>query len=252
MAAHVIFLGTGNAFCEDGRGTQALLLQPARGPHVLVDIGPTLPLALERFRVDTTAVGKVFLTHFHGDHTAGWPFLFLRLVFIDQRTQPLRVFGAEGSRRRLEGLLDLSYDDIAASGHVRFPVEYVEIPVERAEGIDCGDGIEVDVLPVDHHPSSIAYRFRLGGRSIAVSGDTRWCPALETLARGADLLVLECTQLRGTGGGHISFDEVAAKAQDLQARKIVLVHTTDAVAAAVAARTLQGLSAAHDGLVIEV
>jgi ribonuclease Z len=54
-------------------------------------------------------------------------------------------------------------------------------------------GIAVDVVEVEHQPVKHAFGFvcQGGGRKIAISGDTRYCPALIAAARGAEVLVHE-------------------------------------------------------------
>ena len=74
------FLGTGNAFNADGRATTAFLVQPAAAAPFLIDCGPNLMSSLIRFGLDFRGLDRLFLTHFHGDHVAGWPFLLLHLA----------------------------------------------------------------------------------------------------------------------------------------------------------------------------
>ena len=181
------FLGTGTAFNTDGRGSQCLLIRPAAAAPYLVDLGPTA----------TAAVERLFVTHLHGDHVAGWPFLLLRLSFVDRRTRPFDVHGPVGLRECLEGLMSHCYPDVLEGPGLGFEVRYHELPLEPGSGLTAGR-TEFDVFRVEHHATSLAYRFDVGGRRVGVTGDTRWCAGLEELARASDLLVLECTGLTAT------------------------------------------------------
>ena len=60
-ALSIVFLGTGNAFNVDGRGSQSIWIEPAGGPPFLVDVGPTALAAMQRFGLRPGAVGRVFL-----------------------------------------------------------------------------------------------------------------------------------------------------------------------------------------------
>jgi ribonuclease BN (tRNA processing enzyme) len=246
------FLGTGNAFNADGRGSQALWVEPPSGSPFLVDAGPTVLQAASRFAVDPALIDRVFITHHHGDHTAGWPFLLLHLVFLSRRARPLLVFGPEGTRAHLSALAAACYGEVLSPAELPFALDHRELGVAAASDLDGGEGLRFDVIPMDHHPSSIGYRLRAGGVTVAVSGDTRWCPGLVELAAGCDLLVLECTLSEPGESAHLSLAEVRDRAASLAARRIVLVHCDDSVARALAAGPIPRVEAAADGAVVEV
>jgi ribonuclease BN (tRNA processing enzyme) len=247
----VQFLGTGTAFHHDGRGSQCVLVRSGHAGAFLVDVGPTALAAVMRYGVPTPLLDRLFVTHLHGDHVAGWPFLLLHLRFIDGRRRPLEVHGATGLRACLEGLAGLCYGDLLAEGRLGFEVVYRELPVapalERAAG-----SVRFDALPMDHHPTSLGYVFDLDGCRVAVSGDTRWCPNLERLARSADYLILECTTLAAEGPAHVSLEEIREGIGRLGGCELVLVHLPDEVAAALSEDPLPRVVTAYDGLVLDL
>ena len=55
----IVFLGTGNAFNTDGRGSQAIWIEPEGGPTLLVDAGPTALAAMERFGLSARDVCRL-------------------------------------------------------------------------------------------------------------------------------------------------------------------------------------------------
>lgn len=242
------FLGTGTAFHTDGRGSQCILVRPASASPYLVDLGPTAMAAVMRYGVATDALERVFITHLHGDHLAGWPFLLLHLNFIDRRTHPLEVHGPPGLRECLGGLMALCYPDVIEDPKLAFEVRYHELPVAEAEGLTAGD-TTFDVRPMDHHPTSIAYRFDVGGKTVSITGDTRWCEGLERLARESDVLVVECSSLTPHPHAHVSLDEMRSGIGRLDGCEVVLVHLTDAVAARLAADPIARVVASYDGMV---
>jgi len=246
------FLGTGDAFNTDGRGSQCIWVQPRQGPQFLVDAGPTALAAMGRHRVDPGRIGAIFFTHLHGDHIAGWPFLLLHAKFIARRTAPLAVVGPKGSRNRLGVLAGSCYEEITSPGTLPFRVRFAELPVRRRAGWRSPLGFDVDVVPMDHHPSSIGFRFHLSGATIAVTGDTRWCTGLEELSADSDLLVLECTCLRKPDYAHVSLEELRSGIERLRARRIVLTHLSNEVARALKRRPLPGVTAAEDGMILRI
>jgi len=243
------FLGTGTAFHTDGRGSQCILVQPApAAPPFLVDLGPTAMAAVMRMGVDLERLGRLFITHLHGDHVAGWPFLLLHLNFVERRSRPLDVHGPEGVRGCLEGLMQLCYRDIIDSTGLGFEIRYHELPVTASFGLD-GGALRFDILPMDHHPSSIGYRFDLGGRTLGVTGDTRWCANLEALARGSEVFLIECTSVNKVEQAHVSLVELRERVDSLGDCRIVVVHLPDEVAAELAADPIPRVIASHDGMV---
>jgi len=248
----LVFLGTGNAFNSDGRGSPSIWLEPREGPPCLVDAGPTALAAMEEYGLSPDAVEKVFFTHLHGDHTAGWPFLLLHAAFVARRSRPIEVFGSCGTKAQLEQLAASCYPELVAADRLRFPVRYHELPVAKATGIAVAPGLTVDIVPMEHHPSSIGYRFHCGGLSLGVSGDTGWCPDLEELGRGCDALIVECSSVEKQKYAHVSLEELRANRSRLGAPQVVLVHLSDAVVRALDADPIPGVRATHDGLQLDI
>jgi ribonuclease BN (tRNA processing enzyme) len=239
-------LGSGTAFNTDGRGSACLWMESPEVAPFLIDVGPTAMSAMQRAGLDCRRIDRVFLTHLHGDHTAGWPFLLLHLAVLARRKRPLQVVGPPGTRRVLEGLAELCYGEILAEHG--FEVRYDEIAVEPAREIEAGDGLLLDTFPMEHHATSIGLLFRFGGARIGVSGDTAWCEALERLGRESDILFVECTSTTRQAPGHLFLDELRRRRDRLGSGLCVLVHLTDAVAEELARDPLPGVIAAHDGM----
>jgi len=248
----IIFLGTGNAFNTDGRASQSIWVEPEGGAPFLVDAGPTALASMNRYGVNPDALEQVFITHLHGDHIAGWPFLLLHSLFLARRARPLKVFGPEGMKQRLERLASSCYEELVSDGSLAFEIDYHELAVTEISGVDAGSGILLDVVPLDHHPTSIGYRFHVAGSTIGVSGDTRWCPGLEKLAKGCDLLILECTCLEKPEFAHVSLKEVRDGLDRLEAKRLALVHLSDDVARALAQKPIPDVIAAEDGMILKV
>jgi ribonuclease BN (tRNA processing enzyme) len=248
----ITFLGTGTAFNHDARGSQSLLFESSGAAPFLVDAGPTMMGAIMRERLDCMTIDRLFLTHLHGDHVAGWPFLLLHFVILHERRTPFEVYGPVGTRECLEGLSRLCYGELL--DRRLFDLRFHELEVAIADGMEAGPGLTLDTMPVQHHPSSIGLRFSIGNGvdacAVAVSGDTGWCDNLERLAVGADLLVLECTSVDPGADVHVSLEEVRDRIGRLDARQVVLTHLTDEVAESLAIDPVPRVSAAYDGMVL--
>ncbi len=94
----VTFAGCGDAFGSGGRYQACIhLRRPGRRP-VLLDCGATSLSALKACRLDPGEIGTVFVSHLHGDHFGGLPFLILDGQFCG-RTSPLAMVGPPAPRR---------------------------------------------------------------------------------------------------------------------------------------------------------
>jgi ribonuclease BN (tRNA processing enzyme) len=123
------------------------------------------------------------------------------------------------------------------------------MPAQEASGLAAGR-TRFDIVPMEHHASSLGYRFHTSGGSVAITGDTRWCTALERLAHGSDLFIVECTAAEPVSHAHVSLREVREKRAALGGCDVVLVHLTDEVAAALAVDPVPRVIAAYDGMVL--
>ena len=92
MTTHPVqvrFVGCGDAFGSGGRFQACILLH---GPgddrgEVLLDCGASSLVALKQQRQDPSQIGLVLVSHLHGDHFGGVPFLVLDGQFT-HRTRP--------------------------------------------------------------------------------------------------------------------------------------------------------------------
>lgn len=175
------------------------------GPSVLVeaadqtlifDAGRGALQRLTQLGITFDEIDGVFFTHLHSDHIVGFPDLWLTGWLISRRERPLRVFGPVGTRRMLEHLtqafsfdiaIRIADDGVAVSGS-RFEVSEVENGFEWSAG-----GVSVQAFDVDHRPVEPAFGYRIdyGGRSVALSGDTRYSENLIENATGVDLIIHE-------------------------------------------------------------
>src|SRR5262245_58096959 len=123
--ARVTFLGTSDAFHSAGRRNAAYLVEDGAS-RVAVDFGPTALQSLAILGIDPASIDAVLLTHLHGDHIVGVPFLVLDGIHHSRRSRPLEIVGPVGTRARIEALFRATYDD-ALSGPLPFELRLHEI-----------------------------------------------------------------------------------------------------------------------------
>jgi ribonuclease BN (tRNA processing enzyme) len=219
----ITFLGSGDAFAGGGRFQPCLHLDGGAEP-LLLDCGATTLVALKRAAIDPASIGWVALSHLHGDHFAGLPWLILDGQFA-KRTRPLVIAGPEGVRERVERTFEALYPG-ATEAERPFETRFLELATRTP--CQLGPAV-VTPHPVQHSSGAPSYALRVeyAGKVIAYSGDTEWTDTLVDAAAGADLFVCECNFFDRQAPGHLDYRTLAAKRSKLNCRRIVLTHMSD-------------------------
>ena len=217
----VRFLGSGDAFGSGGRLQSCILVTYPEG-RFLIDCGASAMVSLRRFDVDPNTVNGVFLTHLHGDHFGGLPFLILDAQLVSRRNVPLHLAGPPGLARRLSGAMEACFP---GSSGVK---KKFEIDIREMEPQVPFSAGAVRVTPfIGLHPSgdnAYSLRIEVGGKVIACSGDTEWTDALGEAARGADLLIAEAYFYEKKVPFHLDYRTLMEKSAGLGIRRIVITH----------------------------
>ena len=151
---------------------------------------------LTQLKVDWRDVQGVFLTHLHSDHVVGFPDLWLTGWLVAQRQTPLAVWGPRGTEKMMAHLAQAYEYDVA----IRQADEHASAEGARIVAADIAEGfayerngVRITPFDVDHAPVEPAFGYRIDfrGRSVVLSGDTRFSENLIRRAEGVDLLIHE-------------------------------------------------------------
>ena len=196
----VTLLGTSGPSQSIERSETGTLVQ-AGGENLLFDCGRGVPERLNQIGV--SGVSKVFLTHLHSDHTQGLAALWMG-GWVSRGSNPLSLFGPGTDVDQPTGTVGLAAQLMSAyatNTHIRRDL----VEHDSAEGISIvaqdiaegvvyrNNGVTVTAFLVDHAPVKPAFGYRVdfGGRSVAISGDTRPSDNLVKFAQGVDVLIHE-------------------------------------------------------------
>ncbi|RED93902.1 MBL fold metallo-hydrolase [Marinoscillum furvescens] len=214
-------LGCGDAFASAGRFNTSFLLEEELH-KVLIDCGASTLIRLKQLNIAVDSIDTIIITHFHGDHYGGLPFLMLSNHLECKRKHPLTIIGPEGIRDRLYALQEAMYpgtQPFLTALDLRF-LEFQENNWIQAAGVD------VYARKVTHAPPSNPHgvKVRIGEQVFGFSGDTEWDDALIDLADETDAFVIECNNFDIDTPGHLSYQTILNKKDFFKTQKLLLTH----------------------------
>lgn len=141
----ITFLGTAASIPTIDRNVAALAVQ-REGETLLFDCGEGTQRQMMRYGVGFS-FREIFFTHYHADHMLGVTGL-LRTLGLQERSQPVRLFGPRGAQRILGAAISLGIE------RNRFPVEVVEIkPGDRL----VRDQYDIVVFETEHRADTLGF-----------------------------------------------------------------------------------------------
>ena len=185
--------------------------------RLLLDLGSGALGALHSY-ADPLSVDAVLLSHLHADHCLDLSGYYVMRKYHPTGPQPrIPVWGPVGTADRMARAYDLPADP---GMHHEFDFREWDGPVQVGP-------FSVEAIPVAHPVPAFGLRVTAGDITVAYSGDTGPCPALDDVARDADVFLAEASfisgadnppdlHLTGTDGG-----EVAARAG---VKRLVVTH----------------------------
>ena len=235
----VILLGTGTPNPDPQRMGPALAIVSGERVY-LVDSGPGVVRRAAQAGLKMEQLTRLFVTHLHSDHTAGYPDLILTPP-NSGRAQPLEAFGPPGLRAMTDHILAAWKEDLDIRLHGAQPVAPRGFVVE-AHDVTPGQvysdpGMRVIAFAVQHGAirHAYGYRFEALDKTIVISGDTTYSPTLIQAAKGCDILVHEVYSEKGLAGRtpdwqryhstyHTSAPDVGRVAAEVRPKTLVLYH----------------------------
>ncbi|HKZ41391.1 MAG TPA: MBL fold metallo-hydrolase [Candidatus Hodarchaeales archaeon] len=226
-------LGSGNAFSEGGRLPSShwltLRTKAAEENYIVLDCGPGSITSFKKYNLPFNKA-KIMISHLHGDHFAGIPFLLLDLAYFCPRKPedpPLTIYGPVGANLRIRQLCEVLYPKQAD-----FLMSLCTVG-ELAPNIAFDlDGVQIQTFPANHAEGALIYRISVEDsmglkKSLVYTGDNEL--SLEQLAfmREADALLTECTAISSTGGNHTSWHLLKGYLTSLKqvgVKRLILVH----------------------------
>ncbi len=225
----VVILGSGASWPDPTRSSPSQVIEVNDEP-LLIDCGPGTGTNIMKARFHPTKISRIFMTHLHIDHTLEFPSLVFSSYLAGKKDRTY-LYGPPGTMNFSNSLFEKVYP--YAPEIVRIiRKEGLDLAVhDTTEGLVCrSENYRVLTARVEHgkDPAN-AYRIESEEGTVVISGDTRPCKSLAELAKGADLLIHECSfpddmseMARITY--HSIPSEVGVIANQAGVRKLALTH----------------------------
>ncbi len=185
--ARIDFLGTGNAFSPPGR-LHALAVIDKK---IIIDAPPSLIYQLRCSGIEPSAITHILFTHWHADHTFGFPFFLLERKYIptSKEGNKLTLHLRPNGKNFLTTLCNLGFP-----GSLENDYDSMINWNEDEKSIISGTDWKYERFSVCHTPETDPHGYLLthkNGFSVLHCGDSGPCNEIEVRAKSADVIILE-------------------------------------------------------------
>jgi len=238
-------IGSGDAFCSGGALHSCNLLEHDAG-RLMIECGPGVLAGMKRLGIPSAAPDAVLISHLHGDHFGGIPFLFLEYLFENPRHRPLTILGPPTILERCFALYSALYRELQT---FELPFEIKAVELQPGDRVTAA-GFDIEAFKVTHNaePFSLGYRIVSPEGSMLFSGDSAWNEEFVTKSQGVDVFLCECCTMEPTVPMHTSYMELLEQRDRLQCKRLLLTH----LGADVRRAETFKFERAEDGMVVEI
>ena len=232
MGLDLTFIGTGNAFAPGGLCWNGFL---ANGRY-LFEAPPQALMSLHHVAADPNEIEAVVLSHHHGDHFLGLPFLLLHWKYRG-RTEPITIVGPPGTEQLATEIGRSVYPGLFEAD---YPIVWVV--AEPGASLTVGDlALEpIGVVHDDRLSLNLGFDCRLDGVRFGYTGDSAMCDGVLDLARTSDVLVSECASRADRIPIHMNLvdDMPRLRAEMQPTARLVITHVNSDIEPADLANTV--------------
>ena len=253
----IYFLGT-NGWYSTPTGDTPCILIDSKDRYVIFDAGNGI-YKIDKYIKENKPI-VLFISHFHIDHVSG-----LHALYKFNFKQGIDIYFAQGRKKDFDLLVNPPYTIGITKSKKNVYTLRTKIRLHELEEGDSDIGFPVRMKKLYHGYENHGFRIILEGKSIVYSGDTKIVPNGLLLAKNADLLIHECSNIVSPPEpnlwGHTDPIQTAQFAKDANVKKLVMTHFGASLydtlekrkeAEKIARKIFPNTIAATDDLVLEI
>jgi len=259
------FLGTSSMVPTKERGHTAILLS-YKDENILFDCGENVQRQLRLANISPTKITKIFISHWHGDHVLGIPGMIQTLGGQGYQ-KTLEIYGPKKSKTfmknifkafKLENKIKLKVHEIS-KGVI---INKTEFKIEARPIKHYANSLAYNFIVKDRRKININYLKKFGltkgpiikklqqgknikyngrlikandatfikkGKKLSIILDTKYFPGLVTIAKGADVLIIESTflddlRIKARQRMHLTSKQAAIVGKNAKVKQLILTH----------------------------
>lgn len=250
------FLGT-NGWYTSPTGNTPCILIDSKDHYVIFDAGNGIYQIDQYIKEDKPI--SLFISHFHIDHVSG-----LHTLSKFSFKQGMDIYIAKSRKKDFDLLVNPPYTVGVADNASNVSNLKTKVSVYELSDGDNDVGFPVRISELYHAFGDHGFRISLQGKTIAYSGDTKSGPNNLLIAKNADVLIHECSNVvspEPDPWGHSDPVQAAQFARDAGVKKLILTHFAAhlydtlekrKIAEVKARKIFPNTLAATDGLMVEI
>ncbi|MDZ7861031.1 MAG: MBL fold metallo-hydrolase [Candidatus Krumholzibacteriota bacterium] len=220
MGYRITVLGSGTIIPSARRKPTAIMFE-TDSEVILFDCGPSIPQAIVVNGFSLSELDRIFITHFHPDHTLGLGHIFSAVIndagFPERKE--FHLYAPEG------------IGEFIRKWHDLYPSNRKATRFFNVNEVHAGDRIEFSDLVIstgraEHGAQkALMYRAEYKGSTFVFTGDTEFNQSVVEFAKGADILAAECSfPDDNPAAGHMTPSDVALLASRCGALRLLILH----------------------------
>lgn len=149
----------------------------------LVETPPDIMNSLFREKTDLSEIRVIYISHFHGDHYFGLPFLILRLFFNSAGQSmnfKIKILGPSGIKNRTKEICRLALsENHPVNSWIEENFIFDELKSDERIDIDIENDISLKVFSMNHFTETYGFSFFKNDRIVfSYFADTIWSDEL--------------------------------------------------------------------------